>query len=62
MRLRAATVLAAVAALVAIAAPPALAGKLAPGPGRSSGAAAGRLSAQIRYTTGGLTGPGLSWL
>src|SRR5215831_319942 len=54
MRLRAATVLAAVAALVAIAAPAALAGRLAPGPSRSSGAAAGRLSAQIRYTTGGI--------
>ncbi|MBO0816187.1 MAG: penicillin acylase family protein, partial [Actinobacteria bacterium] len=53
MRLRAATVLAAVAALVAIAAPPALAGRLAPGQSRSSVAAAG-LSAQIRYTTGGI--------
>jgi acyl-homoserine-lactone acylase len=54
MRLRAATVLAAVAALVAIAAPPALAGRLAAGHSRSTGAAAGRLSAQIRYTTGGI--------
>src|SRR5215472_1535339 len=54
MRLRAATVLAAVAALVAIAAPPALAGRPAPGHSRSSGAAAGRLSAQIRYTAGGI--------
>jgi acyl-homoserine-lactone acylase len=54
MRLRAATVVAAVAALVAIAAPPALAGRLAPGHDGSSGAAAGRLSAQIRYTTGGI--------
>src|SRR5262249_7247863 len=54
MRLRAATVMAAVAALVAIAAPPALAGRLAPGPGSSSVAASGRLSAQIRYTTGGI--------
>src|SRR6516225_7554864 len=48
MRLRAAT------ALVAIAAPPALAGRLAPGQSRSSVAAAGRLSVQIRYTTGGI--------
>ena len=54
MRLRAATVLAAVAALVAMTAPAALAGRVAPGPSRSSGAAAGRLSAQIRYTTGGI--------
>ena len=54
MRLRAATVLTAVAALVAIAAPPALAGRLAPRHSRSSVAAAGRLSAQIRYTTGGI--------
>ena len=54
MRLRVATVVAAVAALVAIASPPALAGRLAPGHSRSPGAAAGWLSAQIRYTTGGI--------
>src|SRR6266704_7047461 len=51
MRLRAATVLAAVAALVAVAAPPALASRLAPGPGQ---APAGPVSAQVRYTTGGV--------
>ena len=49
MRLRAATVLAAVAALVAIAAPPALASRAA-GPARAQA----QLSAQIRYTTGGV--------
>src|SRR5262249_60110040 len=54
MRLRAVTVIAAVAALVAIAAPPALASRPASGDSRSSVAAAGRLSAQIRYTTGGI--------
>jgi acyl-homoserine-lactone acylase len=54
MRLRAVTVMAAVAALVAIAAPPALASRPASGGSRSSVAAAGRLSAQIRYTTGGI--------
>src|ERR1051326_1860751 len=47
MRLRAATVMAAVAALVAIAAPPALAG---PAPGQATA----RVSAQIRFTTGGV--------
>ena len=47
MRLRALTVLAAVAALVAIAAPPALAS-------RAAGPAQAQLSAQIRYTTGGV--------
>src|SRR6516225_8047975 len=52
MRLRAATVLAAVAALVAIAAPPALASRGA-GPARAQPAQA-QLSAQIRYTTGGV--------
>jgi len=51
MRLRAATVLASVAALVAIAAPPALAGRLSP---HGQPASAGRLSAEIRYTTGGI--------
>jgi acyl-homoserine-lactone acylase len=51
MRLRAATVMAAVAALVAIAAPPALASP--PKPARAQPAQA-RLSAQIRYTTGGI--------
>ncbi|HET7247820.1 MAG TPA: penicillin acylase family protein, partial [Streptosporangiaceae bacterium] len=50
MRLRAATVMAAVAALVAIAAPPALASRGA-GPARAQPA---QLSAQIRYTTGGV--------
>ena len=54
MRLRAATVLAAVAALVAVAAPPALASRLAPGSGRAPAPAAGPVSAQIRYTTGGV--------
>jgi acyl-homoserine-lactone acylase len=54
MRLRAATVMAAVAALVAIAAPPAVASRLSPGPGRAPAPAMGRLSAQIRYTTGGI--------
>ena len=54
MRLRAATVLAAVAALVAVAAPPALASRLAPGAGRAPAPAAGPVSAQIRYTTGGV--------
>src|SRR5580700_2747557 len=49
MRLRAATVLAGVAALVAIAAPPALASRAA-GPARAQA----QLSAQIRYTTGGV--------
>src|SRR5215470_5128529 len=52
MRLRAATVmaaLAAVAALVAIAAPPALAGRAA-----RAAQAQPQLSAQIRYTTGGI--------
>jgi acyl-homoserine-lactone acylase len=52
MRLRAATVLAAVAALMAAVAPPALASRLAAGPGRAP--AAGGLSAQVRYTTGGV--------
>ena len=52
MRLRAATVLAAVAALVAIAAPPALASRGAR-PAQAQPAQA-RLSAQIRYTTGGV--------
>jgi acyl-homoserine-lactone acylase len=50
MRLRAATVMATIAALVAIAAPPALASGL----GRPSAPATGRPSAQIRYTTGGI--------
>jgi acyl-homoserine-lactone acylase len=54
MRLRAATVVAGVAALVAITAPPALAGRLSPGQSHSPGAASGPLSAQIRYTTGGI--------
>src|SRR6266536_6489326 len=54
MRLRAATVMATVAALVAIAAPPALASRLAPGSGRAPAPAAGPVSAQIRYTTGGV--------
>jgi len=54
MRLRAATVLAAVAALVAVAAPPSLASRLAPGSGRAPAPAAGPVSAQIRYTTGGV--------
>ena len=52
MRLRAATVMAAVAALVAIAAPPALASRGAC-PARAQPAQA-QLSAQIRYTTGGV--------
>src|ERR1043165_2127402 len=52
MRLRAATVMAAVAALVAIAAPPALASQGA-GPTQAQPAGA-QLSAQIRYTTGGV--------
>ena len=52
MRLRAATVMAAVAALVAIAAPPALASRGA-GPAQAQPAQA-QLSAQIRYTTGGV--------
>lgn len=47
MRLRAMTITAAVAAMVAVAAPPALASR-PPGPAQA------RLSAQIRYTTGGL--------
>src|SRR5499426_1324986 len=51
MRLRAATVLASVAVLAAIAAPPALAGRLSP---HGQPASAGRLSAEIRYTTGGI--------
>src|SRR5215471_8088262 len=57
MRLRAATVMAAVAALVAIAATPALASRGA-GPARArpgrAGSAQAQLSAQIRYTTGGV--------
>src|SRR5215469_8431432 len=52
MRLRAAMVMAAVAALVAIAAPPALASRAA-GPAQAQPAQA-QLSAQIRYTTGGV--------
>ena len=52
MRLRAATVMAAVAALVAIAAPPALASHSRAG--RAAGPAQGQLSARIRYTTGGI--------
>jgi len=47
MRLRALTIVAAVAAMVAVAAPPALASH-PPGPARA------QLSAQIRYTTGGV--------
>jgi acyl-homoserine-lactone acylase len=47
MRLRAPTIMAAVAALVALTAPPAVAG-------RAAGPAQARLSAQIRYTTGGI--------
>ena len=47
MRLRALTIVAAVAAMVAVAAPPALAS-------RPSGPARAQLSAQIRYTTGGV--------
>ena len=52
MRLRAATVMAAMAALVAIAAPPALASQGArPAQAQPT---QGPLSAQIRYTTGGV--------
>src|SRR5215475_13526625 len=54
MRLRAVTVIAAVAALVAIAAPQALASRPAPGNSRSSVSAQAQLSAEIRYTTGGI--------
>ena len=53
MRLRAPTVVAMIAALVALVAPPALAAP--PGPAaRPPGSPSGRLSAEIRYTTGGI--------
>src|ERR1700722_11249486 len=50
MRLRGVTVLAAIAALVATGAAPALASR----PPAAQGPASGQLSAQIRYTTGGI--------